>query len=169
MRTQIKRTRLTLLLLGLGVATTMGCARRSSNVVIAQPVGPAPSEQGAIGSRGWLVVVTESAVHPDPAEAFQQHGSGRLGYTILGATGAVVQRIDSGENAPIPITLEPGLYRVKADSLSGATVEATVRIESSRTTELYLDGSRTLSRNAPNDGAVLGPDGSFVGWRAATL
>ena len=148
-----------------GVALSVACAR-PANVVIAAPIGPTP----VATQRGQLVVYNDSNVHPDPAESFQQHGAGRLGFTVTdSASGAVVQSIPTGlDNVPT-LQLNPGQYVVRAESLSGATVEAAVRIETGRTTELYLDGSRTLPNASNNSNAVLAPDGSFVGWRSVSL
>lgn len=155
-------------LAGLAVAMSVGCAR-PANIVIAAPVGP-PIAAATDAQQGQLVVYNDSTAHPDPAESFQQHGTGRLGFIVAdAASGAVVESIPTGLDSVPTLKLNPGRYLVHAESLSGATVEATVRVETGKTTELYLDGSRTLSNPSNNGNAVLAPDGSFVGWRSASL
>src|SRR5512138_518542 len=119
-------------LAGLAVAMSVGCAK-PANVVITAPVGP-PLAAATDTQQGQLVVYNDSTAHPDPAESFQQHGAGRLGFTVAdSASGAVVQSIPTGRDNVPTLKLNPGQYVVRAESLSGATVEATVRVETGKT------------------------------------
>lgn len=166
MRSLTRQLRNTAKLLGFAGAITAGCAR-SGNTVITQPIGPEPVARTE-GVRGELVVFTESNASPDPSQAIQEHGAGRLGFTVTDAsTGVTVQTAPDGRDVPAAIALSPGFYRVKAETLSGGTVEATARIEPGRTTEIYLDGSRRLANGAQD--VVRDSNGNFIGWRADVL
>ena len=156
------------LLGAIAAAMSVGCAR-PANLVVAQPVGPAITT-AADAQQGELVVYTDSNVDPDPAQAIREPGTGRLGFTVTDpTTGLVVRAVATGSADAPTLKLSPGQYEIRAESISGATVQARVYIEAGKATELFLDGSRTLPDASTNSNAVLAPDGSFIGWRSASL
>jgi xanthine/CO dehydrogenase XdhC/CoxF family maturation factor len=146
----------------------VGCARPAT-IVIAEPIGPAPSTSVLDARQGSLIVFTESDASPSPSQSLQEHGKGRLGFAVIDPkTGAVLVEVAAGEAEPPTVKLTAGQYRVRAESLSRALIEATVRIEAGKTTELYLDGNHAFDEPKLRANAQFAPDGAFIGWRASS-
>ncbi len=163
---RFNRCRVTLLPV-LSLVSLVACARPDT-VVVEQPVGPS-SKSAVSADQGWLVVYTDTDGIPDPAVQVQFSGPARLPYTILDSAGQVVQTVVARDETPEAVALSTGNYLVRGSSLQGGTIEVKVRIVGGRTTNVVLDGSWAPEKSTAEWPAVLSPDGSFVGWRAASL
>jgi hypothetical protein len=151
----------------LSIVGLVSCARPST-VVIEQPLGPSPTS-ATQSNQGWLVVYTDIEKYADPTLQIQFAEPTRLPYTIVNSAGQPIQTVTARDETPEIVALSAGNYVVRGNTLQGGTIEAKVRISNGQTTNVVLDGSWTPDKAATGDSAVYGPDGTFVGWRAASL
>ena len=90
-------------------------------------------------SRGTLVVYTETYPIYDGGIYYYPHRP----YEILDRFGDLIRRVPNhrGENdeSPMRINLSPGTYLIRPQSSSGKRPEFYVRIESGKTTEVYVE------------------------------
>ncbi len=156
----------------LSLAVVFGCAKPDT-VVIEQPVGPSPSNAASVGP-GWLVVYTDigykdKGMYLEPTIMQHQFREPiRLPYTIVNLDGQVLQTVVARDQNPEIVVLGAGNYIVRGHRHQGGAIEVKVHIVGGKTTSVVLDGSRTPNNSFTPGKAVYGPDGSFVGWRAAS-
>jgi hypothetical protein len=144
-----------------------GCVNRPP-LKIEEPVGPAVYRPIQQEPGGKLVVYSAKAsALSDPENEI--HSS----YKLRSESGALLKsisnRADSGGNHPDTILLPPGRYQVAARALNTGYVVVTVVIEDAKTTAVHLDGNNTERfATASVTDLVMLPDGSIIGYRAAT-
>ena len=151
-----------------------GCATQNKSSLTLDTVGPAPIQAGQTASNssdGTLLVYSSYSVNanlnsPDPNRAEYSR------YKILTADGNFLKLIhnDTGTvaQAPLPVTLPAGKYRVLARANGYGYVTVPVVVSAQQTTVVHLEGGDvwpdTSAFNQSN--AVRLPDDQIIGWRA---
>jgi hypothetical protein len=154
-----------------GAVFWSGCASPAPCLVL-DPVGPPPSAVAIAGSNGTLMVYSayeQGAEFNSPC--YRREFSD---YKILSADGKLLQAVhnDTGtlREAPKPVQLPVGTYRVIARANGYGEVTVPVVIRAQQITTVHLEGSPAwpsqsdLAKSNP----VRLPDGEIAGWRATS-
>lgn len=151
-----------------------GCATHSHSGLTLDTVGPMPSQTASAADNtgnGTLVVYSAYSVNanlnsPDPTHAEYSR------YKIFTADGNFLKLIhndtETVAQAPLPVTLPAGKYRVRARANGYGYVTVPVVVSAQQTTVVHLEGGDVWS-DAPafnQSNTVRLPDGQIVGWRA---
>jgi hypothetical protein len=144
-----------------------GCA--SSDRLVLAPVGPAPFQESAAGSKGSLVVY--SAFDPHAHFNGFPYRHYYTDYKILAHDGRFLRTVENDNGVllegPRAVTLPPGTYHVIARANGHGLVTVPVVIAARQVTTVHLEGGSSwpnksaLARSNP----VRLPGGEIVGWR----
>jgi len=153
----------------IGAVASFGCAPVRPTEV-GGVVGPAPAMAAAAASNpsGTLMVYSAfetNSLGASPFNDVRMHTA----YEIYSDKGALLYKIENhagglGE-APSPVKLSPGIYRVVARSNGHGPVSVSVRIENNLVTAVHLDSDGPAIATSAEP--VRLPTGEVVGWNGA--
>jgi hypothetical protein len=162
-----------------------GCAS-VSRVVVAEPVGPGPTEGSHGTGQGALVIYSARAsagVDINMAEWRWNNDFGKneflyepahSDYTIYAQNGEVFKRVRNARSAnddtPTVVALPAGSYKVEAEAVNCDTdrvkVLLTVVIQPGQTTLANLEGGWSPMGQFQETQVAKLPCGRVIGWRA---
>jgi hypothetical protein len=162
-----------------------GCAS-PTNVVVLEPIGPAPTRGLAKPGNGSLQVYSaqqRADIDPNMEEWFWNDDFGKndflytpahTDYTIYSQEGGFLKRVrnarDPNDPAPALVALPPGRYEIQAeaaDAGSTVAVKVPVVIRPGETTKVHLVSGWKPHRSYTGQQVVRLPDGDIAGWLAA--
>lgn len=153
-------------ILGAGlISVLVGCS--STKPVALAPVGPGPDSGGSMASTGDLQVFSRESGRAEGLNpTWHQHSD----YYIYDRDGKLVKYVKNSTGyyarGPLPVSLTPGQYLVKAKARDYTWVEVPVIIERGRTTSVHLDDNWKFPATTSASELVSTPNGNPVGWRA---
>ena len=162
-----------------------GCAS-APRVVVAEPVGPAPTVAAKVTGDGSLAIYsarTQASVDVNAAEWRYNNDFGKneflyepahTDYTIYTQNGEVFKHVhnarDPNDQAPTLVTLPAGSYKVEAEALScdssRVNVLMPVVIKSGQATIAHLEGDWNPPGQYNDTEFATLPCGRIIGWRA---
>ncbi len=142
----------------------VGCAQPRP-LTLQEPIGPAPRLTLEGEKHGTLVVYSawERFGWENADQRYHED------FTLNDSNGAVMRKVrnHSGtfDEGPVPVSLPPGVYSVRARATGAGTVIANVVIKEGQVTGVHLDGSLSRKAGVADAHYVRLPDGQIVGWK----
>src|SRR5580700_10073109 len=126
----------------IAAAALSGCASAKPGLTLA-PVGPDPAQSRTVGANGELLVFSAFEAGPQIYHEIPYQRS-HSDYQLCRNNGQLLQTVRNETrgvfNAPTPVTLPPGTYRIIANANGHGLVTVPVVITAGRTTTVHLDG-----------------------------